>query len=35
MQKKIDDISCPLYGLTKEETGFIKNYEIEFRVTDE
>ncbi|MDR0605134.1 MAG: Eco57I restriction-modification methylase domain-containing protein [Bacteroidales bacterium] len=29
---KIDDIICPLYGLTKAETEFIKNYEIEFRV---
>ncbi|HEY9705923.1 MAG TPA: N-6 DNA methylase, partial [Allocoleopsis sp.] len=28
---KIDDIICPLFGLTKEETEFIKNYEIEFR----
>jgi hypothetical protein len=32
---KIDDIICPLYGLTKEETEFIKNYEIEFRVDEE
>jgi hypothetical protein len=32
---KIDDIICPLYGLTKEETDFIKNYEIEFRVAEE
>jgi len=31
----IDDLICPLYGLTKEETEFIKNYEIEFRLTDE
>lgn len=29
---KIDDIICPLYGLTKEETTFIKNYEIEYRL---
>lgn len=29
---RIDDIICPLYGLTKEETEFIKNYEIEFRI---
>jgi type I restriction-modification system DNA methylase subunit len=28
----IDDLICPLYGLTKSETEFIKNYEIEFRV---
>ncbi|HNZ53420.1 MAG TPA: hypothetical protein PKN76_04685, partial [bacterium] len=32
---KIDDIICPLYGLTPEETEFIKNYEIEFRMSDE
>ena len=32
---KIDDLICPLYGLTHEETEFIKNYEIEFRVEDE
>ena len=32
---QIDDLICPLYGLTKEETEFIKNYEIEFRVEDE
>jgi hypothetical protein len=31
----IDDMICPLYGLTQEETEFIKNYEIEFRVGDE
>lgn len=31
---RIDDIICPLYGLTKEETEFIKNYELEFRVSD-
>ena len=29
---KIDDLICPLYGLTHEETDFIKNYEIEFRL---
>jgi hypothetical protein len=29
---KIDDIICPLYGLTPEETDFIKNYEIVFRL---
>jgi len=28
---QIDDLICPLYGLTQEETDFIKNYEIEFR----
>jgi hypothetical protein len=32
---KIDDLICPLYGLTPEETEFIKNYEIEFRMSDE
>jgi len=32
---KIDDLICPLYGLTKEETDFIKNYEIEFRLSDD
>ncbi len=31
---KLDDLICPLYGLTQEETGFIKNYEISFRLTD-
>jgi hypothetical protein len=29
----IDEIICPLYGLTQEETEFIKNYEIEFRLS--
>ena len=32
---KIDNLICPLYGLTKEETEFIKNYEIEFRLSDD
>ena len=32
---RIDDYICPLYGLTKEETEFIKNYEIEFRLGKE
>jgi hypothetical protein len=31
---QIDDIICPLYGLTLEETEYIKNYEIEFRLSD-
>ncbi|MBP5502978.1 MAG: Eco57I restriction-modification methylase domain-containing protein, partial [Bacteroidales bacterium] len=31
----IDDYICPLYGLTKEETEFIKNYELEFRMSGE
>ena len=30
----IDDLICPLYGLTQEEIDFIKNYEIEFRLSD-
>lgn len=32
---KIDDLICPLYGLSAEETDFIKNYEIEFRTDSE
>ena len=32
---KIDDLICPLYGLTQEETDFIKNYEIEFRLSED
>jgi hypothetical protein len=28
---KIDDLICPLYDLTPEETEFIKNYEIGFQ----
>lgn len=32
---KIDDIIGPLYGLTKEEIEFIKNYDIEFRISEE
>ncbi len=32
---KIDDFICPLYGLTQEETDYIKNYEIAFRMTDD
>ena len=32
---QLDDLICPLYGLTPDETEFIKNYEIEFRVEDE
>lgn len=32
---EIDDYICPLYGLTQEETDFIKNYEIEFRLAGE
>jgi hypothetical protein len=32
---QLDDLICPLYGLTAEETAFIKNYEIAFRVEEE
>ncbi len=32
---EIDDYIGPLYGLTKEEVEFIKNYEVEFRLSDE
>lgn len=32
---KIDDVICPLYGLTDEEVYFIKNYEIEYRLGDD
>lgn len=32
---QIDDLICPLYGLTPEETEFIKAYEIEFRLSGE
>nr|WP_321377365.1 N-6 DNA methylase [uncultured Bacteroides sp.] len=32
---RIDDIICPLYSLTQEETEFIKKYEIEFRLSDD
>ena len=32
---EIDDYICPLYGLTKDETEFIKNYELEFRMAGE
>lgn len=32
---RIDDYICPLYGLSLEETEFIKNYDIEFRLGDE
>ena len=30
----MDDIICPLYGLTDEELEFIKNYELRFRIDD-
>ncbi len=32
---EIDDYICPLYGMTQEETDFIKNYELEFRLAGE
>ena len=32
---EIDDYICPLYGLTQEEIDFIKNYELEFRMSGE
>ncbi len=32
---KIDDIIWPLYGLSNDETNFIKTYEIKFRQDDE
>jgi hypothetical protein len=31
---KIDDIICPLYGLTEKEREFIRNYEIQFRIVE-
>jgi hypothetical protein len=30
----IDDFIGPLYGLTKDEIEFIKNYELEYRMAD-
>ena len=30
---RIDDLICPLYGLTSEETDFIKNYELDARMS--
>ena len=30
----MDDIICPLYGLTEAECEFIKNYELRFRIDD-
>lgn len=32
---EIDDYIEPLYGLTPEEIDFIKNYELEFRMSGE
>lgn len=32
---RLDDLICPAYGLSPEETEFVKNYGIEFRVPDE
>lgn len=31
---EIDDIICPLYGLTDKEREFIKNYEFQFRIDE-
>ena len=31
---KIDDMICPLYGLTQKEIDFIKNYEIKYRLSE-
>jgi len=31
---EIDDFIGPLYGLTKEEVEFVKNYELEYRMAD-
>jgi len=33
--RQIDDIVCKLYDLTDEETNYIKNYEIEYRLREE
>jgi type I restriction-modification system DNA methylase subunit len=30
----MDDVICPLYGLTEEECEFIKNYELRFRIDE-
>jgi hypothetical protein len=30
----LDDVICPLYDLTDEETEFIKNYELAYRVDE-
>ena len=32
---KIDDYLCPLYGLSSEETEYIKKYDSEFRLGDD
>jgi len=32
---QIDDIICPLFSLTSEETEYIKSYEIKFRMGDD
>ena len=32
---KIDDLISPLYGLSRQEVEFIKNYEIEYRISDD
>ena len=32
---ELDDLICPLYGLTSEETDFVKNYELSYRLSGE
>lgn len=32
---RIDDLICPLYGLSFQETTFLKNYELLFRLNEE
>lgn len=31
----LEKLICPLYGLSDEQTNFIVNYELEFRIEDE
>ena len=32
---ELDDLICPLYNLSQEQTEFIKSYEIQYRVNDD
>ncbi len=32
---QLDDLICPLYGLSHNEIDFIKNYELEFRIAND
>ena len=32
---RLDDLICPLYGLTAEQIDFIKNYEIQYRISND